>query len=135
MSIGIGGRARLVSQDNITAIYEYAPYNLNENGYRNIDIEYDGVIIISKESLVEPEIHEKTRKSPSGKKKLVIKRIQRDVDYTKRLEQKQIIVENSKYCWHILDNGVGKIAMHIIFEIYRLYQDTGLLPETISYHV
>ena len=30
MSIGYGGRARIVLQDNDTVIYEYAPYDLNE---------------------------------------------------------------------------------------------------------
>lgn len=59
MSRGFGGSARMVMQDDSSVIYEYAPYNLNEEQYRNADHIYDGVITISKSALVEPEIHEK----------------------------------------------------------------------------
>ena len=59
MSMGYGGSARLVLQDENTAIYEYSPYNLNEVEYRNSERIYDGLITISKDGLVEPDIHEK----------------------------------------------------------------------------
>ena len=75
MSIGIGGYARIVMQDANTVIYKYGAYNLNEVAYRNPDHTYDGIITIDKQSLVEPEIHEKLKKQPSGKKKLITKRI------------------------------------------------------------
>ena len=135
MSIGIGGYARIVMQDANTVIYKYGAYNLNEVAYRNPDHTYDGTITIDKQSLVEPEIHEKLKKQPSGKKKLITKRIKRDVDYSKLFLLRQISVENSQFCWKILDNEVGLIAMHLIFEIFNLYQSEGILPETVCYNV
>lgn len=135
MSIGIGGAARIIMQDDNTVIYEYYAYNLNDNEYRNLEHLYDGLITIDKRSLVEPEIHEKLKKRPSGRKKLITKRIPRDVDYSTRVSAGQISVENSKFCWKILDNGLGGIAMHIIFKIFDLYQTEGKIPETIDYYV
>ena len=135
MSSGIGGYARIVMQDADTVVYEYGAYNLNEVAYLNPDHIYDGIITIDKQSLVEPEIHEKSKKQPSRKKKLITKRIKRDVDYSKLFLLRQIRVENSQFCWKILEDEVGLIAMHLIFEIFNLYQSEGILPETVCYNV
>jgi len=135
MSKGIGGAARLVAQDADTLVYEYYAYNLNEEEYRNPEHIYDGIITIDKHSLVEPEIHEKLKKRPSGRKLLVTKRIPQDVDYSALIEAGRISVENSKFCWRALDNGIGLIAMHIIFKIFNLYQSEGAVPESVGYHV
>lgn len=135
MSKGIGGSARVVMQDADTVVYEYYAHNLNEEKYRNSEHTYDGMITIDKHSLVEPEIHEKLKKLPSGRKQLITKRIPRDVDYATLIAAGQISVENSKFCWRTLDNGIGLIAMHIIFKIFNLYQSEGAVPEAVGYHV
>ena len=135
MSKGIGGSARVVMQDENTIVYEYYAYNLNEEEYRNRERIYDGMITIDKRSLVEPEIHEKLKKQPSGRKKLITKRIPREVDYSVLITAGKINVENSKFCWRILDNGIGLIAIHLIFKIFDLYQSEGAIPETVGYHV
>lgn len=134
MSMGYGGSARLVLQDENTAIYEYSPYNLNEVEYRNSDRIYDGLITISKDGLVKPDIHEKLKRMPSGRKKLVVKRIRREVNYRDLFLAKKIIVENSRYCWRFVgvEKDVGMIAINIIFKMFDQYQDDGVLPETIS---
>lgn len=84
--------------------------------------------------MVEPEIHEKLKRMPSGRKKLIVKRIRRDVDYSALLAAGTIIIENSHYCWHFVgtQNDIGMMAMRIIFHIYDHYQDEGTLPETVS---
>ena len=102
MSRGFGGSARIVLQDENTVVYEYAPFNLNEPEYRNSEHTYDGLITISKDSVVEPEIHEKLKRMPSGRKKLIVKRIRRDVDYSALLDAGKITIENSRYCWHLV---------------------------------
>ena len=135
MSRGIGGSARMIMQDDHSVLYEYAPYNLNEEQYRNPERIYDGVITISKSALVEPEIYEKIKKWPSGRKQLIVKRIPRDVDYDACFKAGLICIENSRFCWHILPDGYGYIAMHLLFRIFRDYQENGELPETIGYHV
>ena len=136
MSRGFGGSARIVLQDENAVVYEYAPFNLNEPEYRNSEHIYDGLITISKDSLVEPEIHEKLKRLPSGRKKLIVKRIRRDVDYSALLDAGKITIENSSYCWHMVGTkkDIGMMAMRIIFRIYDHYQDEGTLPETVSLH-
>jgi hypothetical protein len=135
MSKGIGGSARVVMQDENTVVYEYYAYDLDREEYQNREHIYDGIITIDKRSLVEPEIHEKLKKQPSGRKKLITKRIPREVDYSGLITAGKINVENSKFCWRILDNGMGLIAIHIIFKIYERYQSEGALPEAVGYHV
>lgn len=81
MSRGFGAHADLVAQDNETVIYQYGGYNLNEPEFRNEKHLYDGLITISRSCFAEPEIHEKLKKMPSGRKKLITKRIPVKVDY------------------------------------------------------
>ena len=135
MSIGFGGKGRLIIQDEHTALYEYAPYNLNNSEYRNAECIYDGLITISKDSLVEPIIHEKIKRIPGKRKKTIIKRIKRHVDFDALFDAGKIAVENSRYCWRTLENGKGIIAMKIIWRIYDHYQENGALPETVSINV
>ena len=135
MSKGIGGSARVIMQDENTVVYDYYAYNLNEEEYQNREHIYDGIITIDKRSLVEPEIHEKMKKQPSGRKKLITKRIPREMDYSRLIATGKISVKNSKFCWRILDNRIGLIAMHIIFKIFNLYQSEDAIPEAVEYHV
>lgn len=102
MSMGYGGSARIVLQDENTVVYEYSPYNLNESNYRNSDHIYDGLITISKDAMVEPDIHEKLKHMPSGRKKLIVKRIRRDVDYRSLLKAEKITIKNSHFCWYFV---------------------------------
>ena len=81
MSRGIGAHANLVLQDDKTVIYGYGGYNLSEEKYRNEAHIYDGTITIQRSCFLEAEIHEKIKKMPSGKKKLVTKRVPVEVDY------------------------------------------------------
>lgn len=136
MSRGFGAFARLVLQDENTVVYEYAPYNLNEPEHRNSEHIYDGLITISKDSLVEPEIHEKLKRMPSGRKKLIVKRIRRDVDYSALLTAGKITIENSHFCWRLIgtEENIGMMALRIVFRIYDHYQDEGTLPGKVSLH-
>ena len=98
MSRGIGAYANKIFEDNETVIYEYGGYNLNAAEYRNENHLCDGSITILKRCFAEPEIHQKLKKMPSGRKKLVAKRIPVSVDYGQMLENGLIKVENSSNC-------------------------------------
>ena len=135
MSMGYGGVAQIVLEDADTVIYAYAPYDLGAPKYSNREGIYDGMIEIRKDALAEPEIHEKRKRMPSGRKKIVTKRIRQDVDYAALIASGKIVVQNSRFCWHIMNNGVGMIAMRLIFRIFQQYQDEGALPKEIGYHV
>ena len=136
MSRGIGARANLVLEDEKTVMYEYGGYNLNEPEYRNEDYVYDGTITISRDCFAEPEIHEKLKKMPSGRKKLIIKRIPVSVDYPKMISDGRIIIENCSNCWQCTPNeNIDVMALHILFYLFRQYQEEGKMPEYISYNV
>ena len=132
MSRGYGGSARLILHDEKTIIYEYAPFNLNYPDYQNSDHIYDGLITIDISAFVESEIHTKLKRFPNGKKKIITKRIINDVDYSQLISDKKIVVENSRFCWRILDKSVGFIAYRIIRKIFTTYQEEEIIPETIS---
>ena len=137
MSKGIGAHANKIAEDDHTVIYEYGGYNLNEPEYRNTDHVYDGTITIQKNCFVEPEIHEKLKKMPSGKKKLITKRITVPVHYGEMIEDGRIVVENCSNCWRTTgdDFHIDVMVGHLLFYIFLRYQEEGEIPELISYNV
>lgn len=135
MSRGIGGNCRIVEEDEHTVIYEYGGYNLNKPEYRNPDRICDGLITIDKNALVEPEIHTKIKRTQGRHKKLVTKRVLREVPYMELIESGQIEIQNCSNCWQTLQSGKDMIAFHLIFKIFNKYQEDGFLPSTVSYNV
>jgi hypothetical protein len=137
MSRGIGAHAKKILEDDKTVIYEYGGYNLNEPEYGNENHILDGNITILKKCFVEPEIHKKLKKMPSGRKKLITKRIPVSVDYGKMLEDGSVKVDNCSCCWKITEDdlSVDVMACHILFKMFRIYQEEGKIPEYISYNV
>ncbi len=136
MSMGIGGFAVKVLEDAETVIYEYGGYNLNEPQFRNEERVRDGSITIPKSCFAEPDIHEKVKKMPGGRKKLVVKRIPAGVDFRKMIKDGLIEVENCKNCWQTSDevDNADIAAIRILYEIFQEYQVNGEIPEHISYH-
>lgn len=137
MSPGIGAHANKVIEDEKIVIYEYGGYNLNELEYRNENYVYDGSITISKNCFVEPEIHEKLKKMPSGCKKLITKCIPVSVEYEKMIEDELITIENCSNCWCTTNDGkhIDVMALKILFYVFLRYQEEGKIPEYISYNV
>ena len=137
MSRGIGAYANKILEDNETVIYEYGGYNLNAAEYRNENHLCDGSITIPKRCFAEPEVHQKLKKMPSGRKKLVAKRIPVSVDYGQMLENGLIKVENCSNCWEITEDNlhVDVMVCHLLFKLFYQYQEDGIFPEHVSYNV
>lgn len=137
MSIGIGAFAHLVLQDEETVIYEYGGYNLNDEQFTNSNYLCDGLIIVGKRCFQEPEIHEKVKRMPSGRKKQVVKRIIIDVDYPKLIDDGLIVVENCSNTWKTYcdEKQIDIMALRLLFELFRQYQTHSVIPEKISYSV
>jgi hypothetical protein len=137
MSRGIGALARLVLQDDETVIYEYGGYNLNDEAFRNEQRILDGTITIKKSCFPEPEIHEQLKKMPSGRKKLITKRIPVIVDYDRLFRDRSIEVEDCSNCWMKTDDElqIDIMACHIIYKLFRQYQEQGVIPECVGYYV
>lgn len=131
MSMGYCAHGRKISEDEKTLIYGYTCYNIGEGEWEKAKKTYDGCILIQKEAFVEPTIHKKIKKMPSGRKKLVIKRIHNDVNYTVLMEEGKIKIKNCSGAWEFY-NGIDFMALSIVHEIFNEYQDTGVVPEKIS---
>lgn len=132
MSLGIGAFCKLIAEDEETVIYEYGSYNLNEPKYENRNRISDGIITILKNSLVEPEIYDKIKRFPNGKKKRIIKRVPKEIHLSQLFENKFIIVENCSHCWKTNENGVDVMADTTVWYIFLEYQEKGCLPEHLS---
>lgn len=134
MSLGYGGSCKRELEDENMIIYSYSSYNLNEEQFRNSDRIYDGTITINKSCLIEAEIHEKIKKMPNGRKKLIVKRIPKSIDIFEMIAQGQIQIENSKNTWKMLQS-FDYIAISLCKIIFHEYQLNGILPEKCSYNV
>ena len=132
MSIGIGAFCKRIAEDNNTVIYEYGSYDLNDINYRNERRIADGIITISKSALIEPDIHNKIKRLPNGKKKRIIKRIPRDVPLSYLFDNKFVTVENCSHCWNTSENGIDVMASAIVWHLVLEYQKTGQLPVNLS---
>lgn len=136
MSKGFGGWCYITEEDNNKVIYQYGAYNFNDPKYRNEEHVADGMIIIDKNSLIEPDIHKKIKRFPDGKKKLVVKRIVVKVPYKELYENRKIQIQNCSVCWKtVIEDGRDFIAWNLIWKIFTEYQEEGSLPEKVSYYV
>lgn len=135
MSIGVGAWARKVLEDDKTVIYEYGGYNLNEPVFRNEERILDGIITISRECFIEPEIHEKLKKLPYGRKKKIEKRIPVYVEYGRMINSGLIVIENCSNCWHKSNNKlqVDIMACNSVQKILMQYQEDGAIPYAVGY--
>jgi len=135
MSIGIGGKAELITYDDTDVIYAYSVYNLNEAKRKDVISVLDGEIHLKRSCFVEPEIHQNVVRKPSGRKVTVEKRIINVPEYDKMIIDGEIIVKNASHCFKTNDEGIDTIALRLLHILFREYQRTGEFPEQISCHV
>ena len=135
MSIGIGGKAELITYDDADVIYAYSVYNLNEAAHKDAISVLDGEIHIKRSCFTEPEIHKKLVRKPSGRKVTVEKRIINVPEYGKMITDGRITIKNASHCFKTNDEGVDTMALRLLPILFREYQQTGQLPKQISSHV
>ena len=135
MSIGIGGRAELITYDNTDVIYAYSVYNLNEIAHKDAISILDGEIHLKRECFTEPEIHQKLVRKPSGRKVTVEKRIISIPDYEAMITDGRIIIKNASHCFKTNTEGIDTMVLRLLHTLFREYQETGKLPEQILCHV
>lgn len=133
MSLGYGADCRKVAEDKKTLIYEYSVYNLNEMGYENSMVLYDGMIFIDKSAFIEPEVHTKRKRQPSGKKIMVSKTvINYDIPCEALLKDKSIIIENCSNAWSFTEDGIDHMAIRLVYKLFIDYQKQGVFPESVG---
>ena len=132
MSMGFGGYMNLLESDDTFLIYSYCCYNLNNENFREMKEKEDGEIYITRESLVEPEIHQKLKRMPSGRKKLIVKRIHKDFSMRDLFQEGCITVKNASGTWKTNADGIDIMACRLIYKLFYEYQDSGIVPNCIS---
>ena len=133
MSIGYGGYMDLVANDGTMLMYAYCCYNVNNDDYKKYMGLVDGEIVISREALVEPEIHSKLKKMPSGRKRLIEKRVRQDVPWGDLFDSGKVTVKNASGTWCTNSDGIDIMAFNMLFKLFDEYQNTGEIPEHISW--
>ena len=133
MSRGFGGYMDLVANDSTTLMYTYCCYNVNNDDYKKYMGLADGEIVISRDALVEPDIHSKLKKMPSGRKRIIEKRVRQDVPWEDLFSNGRVTVKNASGTWQTNSAGVDIMAFKMLFKLFNEYQDTGEIPEHISW--
>lgn len=137
MSLGYIGMCKKELEDDEIAIYSYAGENWNDGRKSKSGDSFlcDGSFIIYKECLEETEIHRKFKKMPSGRKKIIEKRIPHAPDIIEYVNDKRIIVE--KECKNAFRCGetipIDYIAYLLILHVIERYQLDGELHEKESF--
>jgi len=137
VSLGYTGMCKKELEDDEIVIYSYSGENWNDDGKSKSgdSLLYDGSFIIYKDCLEEPEIHTKLKRMPSGRKKMVEKRITHTLELSKHIENKKVFVE--KECKNAFRRGatmpIDYIAYRLILHIFERYQLDGELPEIESF--
>lgn len=129
--MGYCGFANKVVEDEKMVIYSYCCYHIGEDKWQEMKEKWDGEIYISRDAFIEPEIHEKIKRMPSGKKKLVTKRIPRNVWPKDLINEGKLIVKNASGTWKTDEDGIDFIAGYLVMKLIDEYQLTG----SISQHV
>jgi len=133
MSLGYEGVCKLVDQDDELVIYAYSGANYNENyeEQKLHRLDYDGVIMIHKRCLEEPEIQRKMKRRPSGRKFESVKRIVLFPNISDHIKNGDIVIE--KECHNAFRRystmSVDYIAHLLLIKIFEFYQENGRLPE------
>jgi len=135
MSKGHCGYAHLAVGDDTLLLYSYCAYDANRADWQEIKKKEDGEIAIDRDSLIEPEVHEKVKRLPSGKRTTVVKRIEREVPYEDLLQAKKIRIQNASGAWDFSETGIDEVALKIVHKIFSEYQKTGNIPDYPTWYV
>lgn len=132
MKKGYGGCCRLLYQNAESAVYEYTVWKEESKKIENLRSDFDGRIIIEKDSLVLSEKRTSIKRSIRGGRTVVETPVPVVVNYFALFADRKIVIENCSRCWKLKD-GKDFIAIHLVFGIYDHYQNTEILPGEIVY--
>jgi len=132
MSMGYGAYAHLIDEDETMVMYSYSCYDVCDPEYPHFKEMEDGEIYVSRDAFVEPDIHRKLKRMPSGRKKVIEKRIPKDVDFKKLYSEGKIKIKNASGTWMINPDGADVMAFHLIFQLFSEYQTQGMIPLKLS---
>jgi hypothetical protein len=134
MSLGFLGYAKIENENNEYAIYVYSGENWNDEKSKSGDaLLFDGKIQIKKSSLEEPEIHQKLKKMPNHRKKIVTKRITHIPNIQQKINEGDVQILQpckNEFCRYGNDCF---LAYKLLCQIFEKYQETGKLPKDVQF--
>lgn len=109
MSRGISIYYKLIKEDELCLLYGYSGADINKEYDKDLLLKYDGVIEISKETLLKTDL----------------------VDAMNRNGIK--VLNECSYEWHhsrVINGEVtmGFFAMRVIFKIFKVFKEQGSIP-------
>lgn len=134
MSIGTGGYAELMVRDETALIYQYTCYNLNTANWKKHKESLDGELLIQRAALIEPILRVKQMRSPSGRKRRVVRRIRQEIPLEELLASGKVTVQNASGTWMTTEAGIDIAALRLIERVFYLYQDNGTVPEQVFFY-
>lgn len=134
MSLGYGGYADIQQSDDTMVIYLYCCYNVDNDDYKHFQQLEDGELYIDRDAFVEPEIHEKIQKTASGRKRIINKRVPREIPLENLIDRGKINVLNASGTWQTTYGGIDIIAIKLLIKIFDEYQKTGDIPKRVAFY-
>ena len=128
MSLGYYGFCEKIAEDRNKVLYAYGSANLNDAKCINKNYIMDGMIEIDKKNLAEPVIKRRTFKK-YGCKRTETKKVIQEVNIRELVNNRCIIIENTKNSWSKDENGIDNMAYRLCSRIFETYQEDGYLCE------
>lgn len=137
MSLGFRGFCHLEAEDERAAIYTYRGEDWNLEKLVAAEAkQIEGMFTIDKCCLVEPEIHNRVRKMPNGRKKLVEKKILVPVSGLELVDKGFIKLDKLCGVDELLKDDSYhhlRILGNLLARIFESYQLNGELPKTEAF--
>lgn len=99
---------RLAAEDDTGLTYRYCCYNVNNDDWRDMQMMYDGEIVIDKAVFSKSEI---------------------DREMQHMLEAGQVTIRNASGTWMTTSDGIDRMACLLLVRFFQKYQETGVVPE------
>ena len=111
---------------------------MNDDKHRNEEKICDGIITIAKRCFKAPDIHQKIKKLPHGKKRIIMKKVIVKVDCDSYLRNGLISVQNCSNCWEKIGytcpnstlEDLDVMAWRMLPSIFEYYQYHGEIPKS-----
>lgn len=132
MSLGYIGLCKKILEDEQVVIYSYAGENWNDGGKSKTgDVHLqDGMITIYKDCLEQVDVHRHIKKTPSGRKKTIEKRIVTIPSLDDYIKSERIVIDQEcKNAFRCGSMKVDYIAYRLLLHIFKRYQTGDELPD------
>lgn len=130
MSKGHCGWMKLLAEDEQQLWYQYRCWTLNGQGAPQ-----QGDVWIRRTALMEPEIHHRIKKWPSGRKEILCMRVPQTFSVEALLASGEVEVIPTAAVDTLPDALARACVEHLLFQFFLIYQKKGSIPEEVSWYV